>query len=73
MFLASLMAVGDAAQDVFIASLVSAGSYASLLPVLFAIGWVCNLFAVLLALWSMEIYLPVVFTNLAIKQIPSDE
>jgi hypothetical protein len=64
MFLASLMAVFDAALDFLIGSLPASHLPGPIWESLFVLGWFVNLIAVLLAIRSMEHYLPVIFEGL---------
>jgi len=61
MFSASLLAVFDAALDFLIGSTKSTGSTSALWSFLFGLGWLINLVAVVLALQSMEKFLPLLF------------
>lgn len=63
MFIASLMAVFDASID-FLISSISPESFASIILIaLFMTGWIVNLLAVILALYSMELFLPVMIAG----------
>ena len=63
MFIASLMAVFDASID-FLISSISPESLASIILIaLFITGWIVNLLAVVLALYSMELFLPVMIAG----------
>lgn len=64
MFLASLMAVFDAALDFLISSLPANILPSPIWGSLFVLGWIVNLIAVLLAIRSMEGYLPVILEGL---------
>ena len=64
MFLASLMAVFDAALDFLIGSLPINTLPEPILGSLFVLGWLVNLIAVLLSIRSLEQYLPVMFEGL---------
>lgn len=61
MFIASLLAVFDAALDFLIGSIKTDLNMAGAWPFLFGLGWLINLVAVLLAIKSMEIFLPMLF------------
>jgi len=61
MFIASLLAVFDAALDFLIGSIKTGLDMAGLWPFLFGLGWLINLMAVLLAIKSMEAFLPLLF------------
>ena len=60
MFLASLMAIGDAAQDALAIPLQTTPQGGWFLPGLFGLGLIFNLVAVVLAVWSLELHLPIV-------------
>lgn len=63
MFIASLMAVFDASIDFLISSVSPESLASSILFSLFIIGWFVNLLAVILALTSMELFLPVMVSG----------
>jgi len=63
MFIASLLAVFDAALDFLIGSIKTDLNMAGPWPFLFGLGWLINLVAVLLAIKSMEIFLPMLFRS----------
>ncbi len=63
MFIASLMAVFDASIDFLISSVSPESLASSILFSLFIIGWFVNLLAVILALTSMELFLPVMISG----------
>lgn len=70
MFIASLMAVFDASIDFLISSVSPESLAPSILLLLFIVGWVVNLFAVILTLTSMELFLPVMLSG--VRTTPDD-
>ena len=67
MFLAALLAIGDAAQDALAIPLAGPTQGAWLLPILFALGLIFNLVAVVMAIWSLELYLPMLVAGLTFQ------
>ena len=72
MFLASLMAIGDAAQDALAIPLQAISQGAWFLPGLFGLGLIFNLVAVVMAVWSLELHLPIVLMSSNIKSLSQD-
>ena len=70
MFIASLLAVFDASIDFLISSVSPESLASSILISLFIVGWVVNLFAVILTLTSMELFLPVMLSG--VRTTPDD-
>ena len=63
MFIASLMAVFDASIDFLIGSVSPESFASSILISFFILGWMVNLLAVILALVSMELFLPIMISG----------
>ena len=61
MFCASLLGVFDAALDFLIGALKLPANVTPAWSFLFALGWLINLMAVVLAIQSMESFLPLLF------------
>ena len=59
MFIASLMAVFDASLDYLISSITPESLAPPVLTSLFILGWSVNLIAVIFALISMDLFLPI--------------
>jgi len=72
MFLASLMAIGDAAQDALAIPLQATTQGAWFLPGLFGLGVIFNLVAVVMAVWSLELHLPIVLMASKTKSLSQD-
>ena len=72
MFIASLMAVFDASLDFLISSITPGSLAPSVLSSLFVLGWGVNLIAVIFALVSMELFLPVMVTGPSTKVMDWD-
>ena len=72
MFFAALMAIGDAALDALTHALAASTRGAGLLPALFGLGLIFNLVAVVMAVWSLELHLPMVLADMKFKPMPSD-
>ena len=70
MFIASLMAVFDASLDFLISSISPETLAPILLFLLFIVGWIVNLLAVILTILSMELLLPVIIAGPTTK--PAD-
>ena len=70
MFIASLMAVFDASLDFLISSISPETLAPILLFLLFIVGWIVNLLAVILTILSMELFLPVIIAGPTTK--PAD-
>ena len=64
------MAVFDASIDFLISSVSPESLASSILILLFIVGWVVNLFAVILTLTSMELFLPVMLSG--VRTTPDD-
>ena len=72
MFIASLMAGFDASLDFLISSITPGSLAPSVLSSLFVLGWGVNLIAVIFALVSMELFLPVMVTGPSTKVMDWD-
>ena len=67
MFIASLMAVFDASLDYLISSITPESLAPPVLTSLFILGWSVNLIAVIFALISMDLFLPIMVAGPSTK------
>ena len=65
--MAGSVAIGDAAQDALAIPLAGSTQGAWLLPILFGLGLIFNLVAVVMAIWSLDLYLPMLVAGLTFQ------